>query len=70
VGGAPVSAVKVDSSSFELMREATSPQFLFNLHIFWDEGDAGKLLQGMVAMCVVFLSAPGRNQSYENLCIC
>ena len=30
--------------------------FLFNLHVFWSEGDVGKLFRGMVAMVAVFLS--------------
>ena len=30
--------------------------FSFNLHIFWGEVDAGKLLRGMMTMVVVFLS--------------
>jgi len=42
----------------------------FDLHVFWGEGDAGKLLRGMVAMAVIFLLTCRRNLDYENLCIC
>ena len=44
--------------------------FLFNLHVFWGEGDAEKLLRGVVAMVIVFLSAYSRILGHENLCIC
>ena len=27
--------------------------FPFNLHVFWGEGDAGKMLRGVVAMVIV-----------------
>ena len=43
--------------------------FSFNMHILWGEGDAGKLLRGMVAMVVVFLFTYSRNQDYENICV-
>jgi len=41
--------------------------FLINLHVFWGEGDAWKLLRGVVVMVIVFLSAYSRNLGYENL---
>jgi len=44
--------------------------FLFNLHVLWGEGDAGKLFQGVVAMVAFSLSVYNKNLGHENLCIC
>ena len=37
----------------------------FYLHVFWGEGDAGKLLRDMVTMTSIFLLTYVRNLGYE-----
>ena len=46
-----------------------SIMFFFNLHVFWGEDDAGKLLRDMVTIVIVFLFTYSRNLGHENLYI-